>query len=197
MLRVALTGGIATGKTYVLNRLRDRGIATIDADEIVHDALGTATPTARAVAERFGTAFVKPDGSIDRALLAAKVFRDPDTRLALEAIIHPVVYEEINKWFGSLQRDVGVASIPLLFETQREGDFDYIVVTACPPAMQLERLLGRDRMNEEEARQRIAAQLPTDEKARRANFVIRTGGTKLSTDMQIDKLLAELVETRN
>ena len=76
MLKVALTGGIATGKSYVLARLKDLGIPTIDADEIVHDALGRGTATARAIATQFGSVFVKPDGSIDRSLLAGRVFRD-------------------------------------------------------------------------------------------------------------------------
>ena len=99
MLKVALTGGIATGKSYVLARLKDRGIPTIDADDIVHDALGPGTATASAIATQFGRVFLKPDGSIDRTLLARRVFSDPETRLQLEAIVHPVVYDAIRSWF--------------------------------------------------------------------------------------------------
>ena len=199
MLKVALTGGIATGKSYVLGKLRDRGVATIDADDIVHEALGPGTPTTKSIAAQFGGVFLKPDGSIHRTLLGVKVFRDPGARLTLEAIIHPVVYEAIGKWYATLDRPMGVASIPLLFETEREGDFDFIVVTACTPEQQIQRLIERDRMDEEEAKQRIAAQLPTDEKVKRANFVILTGGSKLATDNQVDELLVQLskVKTRN
>jgi dephospho-CoA kinase len=191
MLRVALTGGIATGKSYVLSRLKGRGISTIDADDLVHEALGPGTPTTRAIATQFGRAFLKPDGSIDRTLLAARVFREPETRQQLEAIVHPVVYDAIRSWFDTLDRPMGVASIPLLYETRRENDFDVVVVTVCPAEVQLQRLLDRN-MSEEEARQRIAAQMPAEEKAARGNFVIRTGSTKLATDRQVDELLIAL-----
>ena len=192
MLKVALTGGIATGKSYVLEKLRDRGVPAIDADDIVHEALGPGTPTTKAIAAQFGSVFLKPDGSIHRTLLGVKVFRDPEARMMIEAIIHPVVYEKIRGWFERLDRPMGVASIPLLFETKRERDFDYVVVTACTPEQQLKRLIERDRLDPEEAQQRIAAQLPTDEKVKRANFVILTGGTMLATDRQVDELLIEL-----
>lgn len=189
MLKVALTGGIATGKSYVLARLRDRGVPTIDADEIVHDALGPGTPTTNAIATQFGNVFLKPDGSIDRTLLGTKVFGDRESRLKLEAIIHPVVYETIRNWYATLESPMGVASVPLLFETRREGDFDFVAVTVCPPEVQLQRILERDRISEEEARQRIAAQMPAEQKAQRADFVILTGGTTLATDRQVDELL--------
>jgi dephospho-CoA kinase len=189
MLKIALTGGIATGKSYVLTRLRERGIATIDADDIVHEALGAGTPTTNAIAAQFGRQFLAPDGSVQRALLGAKVFGDPESRQRLEAIIHPVVYETIRKWYETLDRPMGVASIPLLYETHREGDFDFVAVAVCPPEQQLQRIIERDRISEEEARRRIAAQMPAEEKAKRANFVILTGGTPLATDRQLDELL--------
>ena len=192
MLKVALTGGIATGKSYVLARLKERGVATIDADDIVHEALGPGTQTTKAIATQFGSVFLKPDGSIHRSLLAVKVFRDPEIRQQIEAIIHPVVWEAIEKWYATLDRPMGVASIPLLYETNRQGDFDFVVVTLCPPEAQLQRILERDRISEEEALQRIAAQMPADEKARRANFVILTGGTMIATDRQVDELLIAL-----
>jgi dephospho-CoA kinase len=199
MLKVALTGGIATGKSYVLGKLRDRDVATIDADDIVHEALGPGTPTTKSIAAQFGGVFLKPDGSIHRTLLGVKVFRDPAARRTLEAIIHPVVYEEIAKWYATLDRPMGVASIPLLFETKRERDFDFVVVTACTPEQQLQRLIERDGMDADEAKQRIAAQLPTDEKVKRADFVILTGGSKLATDTQVDEMLVKLaqLETKN
>lgn len=192
MLKVALTGGIATGKSYVLARLRDRGIPAIDADEVVHEALGAGTPTTKAIALQFGSALLKPDGGIDRALLAARVFSNPETRRQIEAIVHPVVYQAIRTWFDTLDRPMAVASIPLLYETQRENDFDVVVVTVCPPDVQLRRVIDRDRMPEADARQRIAAQMPAEEKAARGDFVIRTGGTMPETDSQIDELLVAL-----
>jgi dephospho-CoA kinase len=192
MLRVALTGGIATGKSFVLARLKDRGISVIDADDVVHEALGPGTPTTSAIAARFGSGFLKPDGGIHRARLAAEVFRDRDARRDIEAIVHPVVYESIRAWFDTLGRPIGVASIPLLYETGREMDFDFVVVTLCSPAVQLQRLLERDGMSEEEAHQRIAAQMPAGEKAARGDIVILTDGTKQDTNRQVEELLAAL-----
>jgi dephospho-CoA kinase len=192
MLRVALTGGIATGKSYVLSRLRERGVPTIDADDIVHEALGPGTPTTKVIATQFGSVFLKPDGSIDRPRLGAKVFGDPESRRRLEGIIHPVVYQTISNWYDTLDRPMGIASVPLLFETQREGDFDFVAVTLCPPDVQLQRILERGGISEEEARQRIAAQIPAEQKAQRADFVIQTDGTKPATDRQVDELLIAL-----
>lgn len=191
MLKVALTGGIATGKSYVLSRLKDRGIPTIDADDIVHEALGPGTPTSHAIAAQFGRIFLKSDGSVDRSMLAGPVFTDSQTRRQLEAIVHPMVYETIRNWFDTLDHPIGVASIPLLYETHREADFDAIAVTVCPPEMQLRRLLDRG-MSEEEGRQRIAAQIPADEKAARGSFVIRTDGTMAETDRQVEELIGKL-----
>jgi dephospho-CoA kinase len=191
MLKVALTGGIATGKSYVLARLKDRSIPTVDADDIVHEALGPGTPTSHAIAAQFGRIFLKPDGSVDRTMLAGPVFSDAETRQQLEAIVHPVVYETIRTWFDTLDRPMGVASIPLLYETRREKDFDVVVVTVCAPEVQVQRLRDRG-MSEEEACQRIGAQMPAEEKAARGTFVIRTNGTMAETDRQVEELLAAL-----
>jgi dephospho-CoA kinase len=191
MLKVALTGGIATGKSYVLARLRDRGVATIDADDVVHNALGAGTPVSKAVVARFGDAVLNADGSIDRKLLAARVFTDADARAALEAVIHPFVYDAIQRWYSALDAALGVASIPLLFETQRQRGFDYVVVTACSPEQQVQRLMERG-MTHEEAALRLAAQLPTAEKVNGANYVIDTSGTKAQTDEHVESVLAVL-----
>ena len=192
MFKVALTGGIATGKSYVLRQLRERGVPTIDADDIVHEMFGPGTGTTKAIAAQFGSFFLKEDGSIDRALLGNKVFADPESRMVLEAIVHPAVYETIQVWYSTLDRLFGVASIPLLFETRRETDFDFVVVTLCTRNEQIQRIVARDRLTAEQAEQRIAAQMPPEEKARRANFVIRTSGPKLETDRQVEELLIRL-----
>jgi dephospho-CoA kinase len=190
-MRVALTGGIATGKSYVLAQLRERAIPVIDADAIVHEALGPNTPTTQNVVREFGTAVLKADGSVDRAVLGEKVFADAQARLRLEAIVHPLVYETIRNWFEAGQPPIGVASIPLLYETHREGDFDAVVVTACNADQQLQRMMERG-MSEVEARRRMAAQIPAAEKAARGDYVIWTGGTTHETDAQVEVLLVKL-----
>jgi dephospho-CoA kinase len=192
MMKVALTGGIATGKSYVFDRLKERGIPVIDADELVHEALAAGTPASNAIASRFGSGLLQPDGSINRKLLGVEVFRDADVRRHIESILHPIVYDAIQKWFGSLDKPFGVASIPLLYETGREGDFDFVAVTVVPADVQLQRLRERDGLSEAGARQRIAAQLPAEAKASRGNFVIDTNGTKLDTDRQVNNLVETL-----
>lgn len=188
MLKVALTGGIATGKSYVLARLRGRGIPAIDADDVVHEALGPHTPTTRAIATQFGNAFLRADGSVNRAALADCVFASPDMRLRLEAIVHPVVYAAIHAWFDSLQRPAGVASIPLLYETGHARDFDLVVTTVCRPEIQMSRLIQRG-LTEHEAQQRLDAQMPAAEKASRGHFVIDTSATMAETDRQVEELI--------
>ena len=192
MLKVALTGGIATGKSYVLAQLRERGVPCIDADDLVHDALKAQTPASEQIAAEFGAVFQNSDGSINRPRLGRLVFGDPKSRLRLEAIIHPIVYETIHRWYDALSTPFGVAAIPLLYETGRHGDFDYVVATVCSPEQQVARMIQRDGMSEREARDRLAVQMPPEAKARRANFAIRTDDTKPETDRQVEKLLAAL-----
>jgi dephospho-CoA kinase len=192
MRRVALTGGIATGKSSVLRRFASHGLPTIDADRLAHDVLARDTPGAARVAARFGPSVVAPDGSLDRRALADIVFSDPAARADLEAIVHPAVYEAIARWFDALPIDTGaaVADIPLLFETGHEGDFDDVVVTACTPEEQVRRLSSRDGLTEAEARARLAAQWPIAEKISRAGTVIDTGGSHAATDAQVEALVA-------
>jgi dephospho-CoA kinase len=191
MITVALTGGIATGKSYVLTRLRERGIPTIDADEIVHKLLSSNNDTTKAITNVFGPAVIKPDGVVDRARLGEIVFADADARIRLERLIHPKVYEIIHGWFQSLQSSFGVASIPLLFETERQKDFEFVVVTACTLRQQLERITARG-LSEEDAKRRVAAQMPTAQKVKQADFVISTSGTTDETDQQVEELVGVL-----
>jgi len=191
VLRVALTGGIATGKTYVLDRFRERGVPCLDADNLAHGAMSAGTGATAAIAAHFGAGILAPDGSVDRAKLGPIVFDDPAARRALEAIVHPAVYRSLSaavRAFELSGDSMVVADIPLLFETGAETRFNRVIVTACPPALQLTRLLERG-LSEPAARQRLAAQWPTDEKVARADFLIRTDGTFEETDRQVDQVL--------
>jgi dephospho-CoA kinase len=194
--RVALTGGIATGKSYCLGRFAEAGAATIDADALARQAVAPGTAGFRAVVARFGAAIVLPDGSLDRAALGRLVFADQHARRALEAIVHPAVYGAITRWFETTARagraTAAIADIPLLFETGRDGDFDDVIVTACPPALQLARLMARDGLPEDEARRRLESQWPIDEKRARANYVIDTSGSFSETDEQVRAVWAKI-----
>ena len=193
MRRIGLTGGIATGKSHVAARLREHGIPVVDADVLSRDSVASGSPGLAAAVARFGQDILHPDGSLDRSRLGDIVFRDLDARRDLEAIVHPAVYGAIEAWFATLPAMAcAVADIPLLYETGREGDFDAVVVTACAPDEQLRRLMARDGLSSEAARQRIEAQLPLTEKVRRADHVICTDGSHAETDKAVDALVLML-----
>ena len=191
MLRVALTGGIATGKSHCLRRFRDLGAPVIDADVLARDAVAPGSPTLASILSAFGVDVRTPDGALDRSALARIVFASPDARRMLEAIVHPAVYHGLARWFEDLegrhpQPEVAIADIPLLYETGREGDFDRVVVAACGRPQQIERLMARDGLSRPAALARLAAQLPIEEKVRRADHVIDTSDSVEETDRQVD-----------
>lgn len=192
--RVALTGGIATGKSHVRRRFEDLGVPTIDADVLSREVVAPGTPGLRAVVERFGDGVLDEAGGLDRRKLGAIVFANPGDRQALEAIIHPAVRQAMDDWYASLgpAHSLAIADIPLLYETGRDRDFERVIVTACDPDEQVRRIVARDGLTEGEARQRLAAQLPIEEKVRRADYVIHTQGTFADTDRQVTAVLDAL-----
>jgi dephospho-CoA kinase len=195
MLKVALTGGAATGKSYVLDQFRRAGVPVLVADDLAHGVTASGTEATATIADMFGGGVVAADGSINREALGAIVFADDAARRALEAIVHPAVYRAIEagmRGFAKLgHTPLAVAEIPLLYETGHAADFDRVIVTACADDLQLKRLLARG-LSETRARQIVAAQKPTAEKAARADFVIRTDGAKSETDEQVRQVLEAL-----
>ena len=187
MLRIALTGGIATGKSYCTAAFARLGVAVIDADVLAREAVAPGTRGLQAIAEQFGSHLVDAGGSLDRAALARVVFSDAKARAALEAIVHPEVYRRIREWFANLPAGtrLAIADIPLLFETGQQHDFDAVVVCACAPSEQVRRIMARNNLSDADARARIAAQLPIDEKIARADHVIWTDRGYAETDAQV------------
>jgi dephospho-CoA kinase len=194
MLRVALTGGIATGKSYCLGRFAAHGVPTIDADILAREAVEPGTPGLAAIAARFGPSVLAADGSLDRPALGRLVFSDSKARAALEAILHPDVYRRIREWLAHqpAATRLAIADIPLLFETGHNHDFDEVIVAACDPEEQIRRVTARDRLSPAEARARLAAQWPIEEKVKRASHVIWTDRGFANTDGQIAALYARL-----
>ena len=187
MLRVGLTGGIATGKSYCLARFAALGVPVVDADLLARDAVAPGSRALADVATRFGASILLPDGSLDRAALGRIVFTDRAARTDLEAIVHPEVYRRIGEWFAARPpaTRLAIADIPLLFETGHDHDFERVIVAACDPQQQLRRLMQRDSLSEAEARARLNAQWPIEEKVARADYVIRTDGSVADTDSQV------------
>lgn len=196
MRRIALTGGIATGKSHVRRQFEALGVPTIDADTLARETVAPGTQGFAAVVRAFGSDILDTSGAIDRKKLGAIVFSDEEARRRLEALVHPGVRQATERWFASpdVQRHpIAIADIPLLYEVGRERDFDRVIVVASEPEAQIRRIMERDGITESEARQRIAAQLPITEKSRRADYVIRTDGSFEETNRQVKEVLKELV----
>lgn len=192
--KIALTGGIATGKSYVAGRLREAGVPIVDADLLAREVVLPGTPALSAIRKRFGPDAVRRDGTMDRIRVAQIIFKDKRARLDLEAIIHPAVIKAINDFFNALPKRTpfAVADIPLVYESGRDKDFDAIIVVSCPREMQLQRLMERNKMSKEDAEKRLAAQLPIDQKVKKATYVIKNDGTFEQTNAQVDALIAAL-----
>lgn len=195
MLRIALTGGIATGKSHVLEQLRQRGIPCLDADELAHGVMAAGTEATAAIAERFGDV-LGADGAVDRQKLGPIVFGDAGARRELEALVHPAVYRAIAAGLRGFELTGGapfaVVAIPLLYETGHAGEFAKVIATVCPESVQVARLTKRG-LSAAAAAERLAAQLPAEAKASRADYVIRTDGTFRDTDEQVDRVISELL----
>jgi dephospho-CoA kinase len=172
------------------------GVPTIDADRLARDAVAPGTAGLAAVVRRFGPEVLDTSGALDRRTLASIVFADASARRDLESIIHPEVQRLTDEWFASLDASshgFAIADIPLLYEVGREKDFEVVIVTACSPETQVRRVIERDHLTEAEARQRLAAQMPIEEKVRRADFVISTEGTIDDTNRRVREVFEALV----
>jgi dephospho-CoA kinase len=194
MLKIALTGGAATGKSYVLEQFRRRGIPCLVADDLAHGVTAAGTEATAAIAARFGADVIGPDGSVDRNVLGPIVFADASARRDLEAIVHPAVYRAIQVGMRAFEKSgdpLAIVEIPLLYESGHASDFDRVIVTACSEATQMQRLIGRG-LSETRARQVLAAQKPTAEKTAVADFVISTEGERSDTDAQVVDVLSRL-----
>lgn len=194
MVRVALTGGIATGKSHVLAAFAARGIPTIDADLLAHAVVASGTPAAQAIERRFGRDVIGADGEVNRRKLGAVVFNDVTARRDLEAIVHPAVYDAIRRWFDMLPgtTPLAVADIPLLYETGHDRDFDVVVVAACEPDEQVRRVMARDGLSEGDARARVNAQLPIATKIDRADYVVWTTDTQAATSERVEDVIRKM-----
>ena len=193
--RVVLTGGVATGKSHVLELFATRGVPTVDADQLAHAAVAPGGPAWHGVRSHFGALMFDSQGRLDRPRLGKLVFSDDSARTALNAIVHPHVRAAITKWFSDLESRMSapfaIVAIPLFYETQPAQVFDWVIVTACQDDTQLARVMARG-LPEAEARQRIDAQLPTAEKVRRADHAIWTDSTYAVTSRRVAEIYREL-----
>ena len=171
MKRIALTGGIACGKSLVAKRLNELGVETIDADDVVHGLM--------------------PDPE-ERRRIAAEGFADPEKRRALEARVHPVVRREIEAFLASQGEILRVAVVPLLFETHWDRDYDIICTVSSPREIQVERMVTSRGYTRDEAEARLKAQMPVGEKAGKSHYVINNDGSVEELYTQVDRFVSWL-----
>ena len=198
ILKVGLTGGLASGKSTVAERLRENGIPVLDADLIVRDLYREGSAGARAGAGAFGPEFLAADGSVDRPRLSAHVFHDPPSLARLNALIHPLVQAEQARWFQGLEAKgeaLGVVEATLLVETGGRRRFDVLVTVSAPADIRLERAIRRSgETDPNEFVKRMSAQFSDAAREEVADIVIRTEGTKEELLKRVDELARELKE---
>jgi dephospho-CoA kinase len=190
-----LTGGIGSGKSTVARRFRDRGLPVIDADELAREAVTKGSPGLTDVVRRFGADVLDPGGNLDRKKLATRVFADDEARRALNAITHPRVAALSAERVQALEASgepLACYEVPLLFEAGLDAVLSPVVVVAAPLDVQVARAVDRDGGSPEDVVARIRAQLPLDEKVRRATFVIDNSGDLQSTLARADVVLDDI-----
>jgi len=196
MKRIALTGGIGTGKTHVLRMIRRNGIPTLDADQVSRAVVDVGHPAHHTLRQCFGDDYFLPNQQVNRPALAKLVFGNQAARAQLESIVHPLIRRLIDDWFARCadtnRNTVAIAEIPLLYETNRAEVFDNVIVVSCAPKVQVARIIKRDKLSTVDAQNRLAAQLPIAQKIAAASWVVRTDGTNTDTAQQVDRLCLAL-----
>jgi dephospho-CoA kinase len=191
---IGLTGGIASGKSLVASMLREMGARLIDADQIAREVVTPGSDALAEIASRFGEGVLRPDGSLDRAAMADRIFSDPEARAVLNAITHPRIRARIAERIRDIRTAepgaIIVVDVPLLLDTAAPSAYalDGIVVVFADEAAQVRRLVNRDRLTEDAARQRLKSQRPVREKVAEATWVIDNSGTPEDTREQVAAL---------
>jgi dephospho-CoA kinase len=193
-LRVAITGGIACGKSLFSRYLREKGVDILDADDVVHRLEAPGGAAVRPICDVFGAGVSGSDGGIDRPALGRVVFSDAEARARLNQIVHPLVKQVIGEWLGEAGGRLRAVVIPLLFEAGWAGEWDVIICLASSEAVQLDRLMRIRGLSAEQARERIAAQMPVAEKAARSHLVVRNDADADALAREADRVYRYLME---
>ena len=194
---VAITGGIACGKSLFAQHLKDLGLELLDADDVVHDLQAPGGEAVELIRVKFGAHVIAPDGRVDRQALGELVFRDPKAREALNQIVHPLVLQKIKGWLAKpSENGLKAVVIPLLFEVGWENEWDLIICVTSDTQTQMDRLTRFRGLSAEQARQRLDSQMPIAEKAARAHLTVNNnaGEEELASEAKrIYRLLMEKI----
>ena len=192
MLKVGLTGGIASGKSTVGRMFGELGCKVIDSDRITRQLFKPGHPVNAAVAKAFGPRVVASDGSIDRTVLAELVFKNADLRQKLNSIVHPAINQRQAEFLAQAavedSRAIGIVEAALIVEVGTYKNYDKVIVVTCTPKVQRERLRERSGLTSEQIETRIASQMPLEEKVKVADFVIDNSGDIGKTRQQVDSV---------
>lgn len=190
MLFVALTGGIASGKSTISQRLQELGAVTVDADELARLVVSPGWPALTEIERTFGAGVIDTDGSLDRPALAKEVFGHPEKLQQLNGIVHPAIREYVDDLIAKIAREhpegVLVYEIPLLVESEHDYQFDLVLVAEAPEDMRISRMIEHRGMTEEEAKARLSHQATNEERRAIADILIDTSGTFEETITQTD-----------
>ena len=192
MLKVALTGNIASGKSLVASLWAGAGVAVISADDLARQVVAPGTPGLQAVVDAFGEDVLGPDGTLDRGALRERVFSDARDRARLEALLHPRIRILRQEWVEARSRDgadLVVSEVPLLFEANLEGEYDAVVVVTAPRDVRIRRIWEGRGIRESEALRIMETQMPSAEKVARADYVLENGSTPEDLEIRAMALL--------
>ena len=192
-LLIGLTGGIASGKSAVANRLAELGAEIIDTDLISREVVEPGTPALAQIAAYFGPEVIAEDGTLNRAVVREKVFANPSERKWLEALLHPLIRQTATDRAQRSQAQLAVLVVPLLFESGQYQHTDLNLVVDVPVDLQRQRVLARDVVSEDQVEQILSAQMSRAARLEKADRVIENSGTLEQLFAQVDALYAELV----
>ena len=188
MLRIGLTGGIASGKSTVAELFASRGVTVLDTDRIAREVVEPGRPALAALVSALGSDILSRDGRLDRALLRRRLFADDATRRTVEGILHPAILAELGRQAAAAPGPYQIVVIPLLVEGDRAGLVDRVLVVDCPEELQIERLMGRDGETRAAALRMLAAQVSREERLATADDVIVNDGPAEDLARQVDLL---------
>jgi len=196
MLRVGLTGGIATGKSTVGAMFVELGCHLIESDQITHQLFEPGQAVHATVVQQFGKRILAGDGTIDRRILGDIVFKDPQARAKLNSLVHPAIIQRQQEWLKEMDAQdpggIAIVDAALMIEVGTYKNYDKVIVVTGSPEIQRERLRARSALSEEQIESRIRSQMPTEEKLKYADFVIDNSGSIGSTRAQVERVYRQL-----
>ncbi|MDZ7656646.1 MAG: dephospho-CoA kinase [Sulfurimicrobium sp.] len=198
MLVIGLTGGIGCGKSATAELFAELGVSIIDTDQIARQLTSAGQPALVAIANKFGTDFLLPDGNLNRPLMRHTIFASPEAKKELEAILHPLIRAEVRRRLALAQSPYAIVAVPLLLESGAYGEIvQRVLVVDCSEAQQMERVMARNGLDETEVRAIMAHQLSRQERLRQADDIIDNHGNHSSLGLQVEQLHQRYLKLAN